>query len=77
MVTAWTWKRFATLRVLAPDQRGFGQSDRASRYSFDLMGPASLAELRGLEKLDLRWNKFADLPAPAQRLRRGGCVVLI
>jgi esterase len=42
LVTAWTWKRFATgladrLRVLAPDQRGFGQSDRASRYSFDLM----------------------------------------
>jgi Leucine-rich repeat (LRR) protein len=32
--------------------------------------PASLAELRGLEKLDLRWNKFADL-----RRRHNDCGV--
>jgi Leucine-rich repeat (LRR) protein len=39
--------------------------------------PASLAELRGLEKLDLRWNKLANLPEPAQRLQSAGCVVLM
>jgi len=60
LVTAWTWKHFATgvadrFRVLALEQRGFGQSDRASRYSFDLMAEDlhSLASGLGLARFNL------------------------
>jgi pimeloyl-ACP methyl ester carboxylesterase len=42
LATAYVWDAFAiamrdTHRVIAPDQRGFGSSDHASVYSFELM----------------------------------------
>jgi hypothetical protein len=33
-------------------------------------------ELPDVEKLDLRWNRFSELPPAAQRLQARGCVVL-
>ena len=38
--------------------------------------PAALGELPTLEKLDLRWNRFARLPDCCARLSARGCVVL-
>ena len=38
--------------------------------------PEDLGTLPALEKLDLRWNRFARVPGAAARLAAGGAVVL-
>ena len=38
--------------------------------------PGAIGELPALEKLDLRWNRFAALPPVCDRLRERGAVVL-
>jgi Leucine-rich repeat (LRR) protein len=38
--------------------------------------PEALGDLPALEKLDLRWNRFARLPGAAARLAGRGAVVL-
>ncbi len=38
--------------------------------------PDALGDLPALEKLDLRWNRFADSARACERLRERGCVVL-
>lgn len=39
--------------------------------------PEALGDLPALEKLDLRWDRFLDAPAPCTRLRERGCTVLL
>ncbi|MNG40492.1 Leucine Rich repeats (2 copies) [compost metagenome] len=39
--------------------------------------PDSLAELTQLQRLDLRWNNFAEMPAVLEPLIAQGCLVHI
>jgi pimeloyl-ACP methyl ester carboxylesterase len=60
LVTAHDWDGFAaamqgTHRVIAPDQRGFGLSDRMSAYTFELMARdlAQIVEFLDLDRFTL------------------------
>jgi Leucine-rich repeat (LRR) protein len=39
--------------------------------------PTGLQELPHLEKLDLRWNKLAEIPSWLPHLEERGCVIFI